>query len=88
MTIPLDPVTQLTLTLACEIQCSLLLTLPDVRAPAGGTRPHLAYVMPFLAEEHIDIPTTDLLSWMFDKQRYDADKPVKALSEFVIAVAD
>ncbi|KAF1932209.1 4-coumarate-CoA ligase [Didymella exigua CBS 183.55] len=32
--------------------------------------------MPFLAEEHIDIPTTDLLSWMFDRQTYDADKPV------------
>lgn len=33
--------------------------------------------MPFLAEEHITIPSTDLLSWMFDKQTYDADKPVK-----------
>lgn len=32
--------------------------------------------MPFLAEEHIEIPTTDLLSWMFDKQTYDAEKPV------------
>lgn len=35
--------------------------------------------MPFLAEEHIAIPTTDLLSWMFDKQTYDADKPVSIL---------
>lgn len=32
--------------------------------------------MPFLAEEHIDIPKTDLLSWMFDGQTYDAEKPV------------
>jgi hypothetical protein len=32
--------------------------------------------MPFLAEEHIVIPTTDLLSWMFDKQTYNADDPV------------
>ncbi|KAF2626836.1 acetyl-CoA synthetase-like protein [Macroventuria anomochaeta] len=32
--------------------------------------------MPFLAEEHIDIPMTDLLSWMFDEQKYDADKPI------------
>ena len=35
--------------------------------------------MPFLAEEHIDIPTTDLLSWMFDAQTYDADKAVMLL---------
>lgn len=32
--------------------------------------------MPFLAEEHIAIPSTDLLSWMFDNQTYDADNPV------------
>jgi hypothetical protein len=44
--------------------------------------------MPFLAEEHIDIPTTDLLSWMFDKQPYDTDKPVKVLPDFVTLVAD
>jgi len=32
--------------------------------------------MPFLAQEHIGIPNKDLLSWMFDEQVYDADKPV------------
>jgi hypothetical protein len=35
--------------------------------------------MPFLAEEHIDIPTTDLLSWMFDAQTYDTYKAVMLL---------
>jgi hypothetical protein len=35
--------------------------------------------MPFLAEEHIDIPTTDLLSWMFDAQTYDTEKAVMLL---------
>jgi hypothetical protein len=45
--------------------------------------------MPFLAEEHIDIPTTDLLSWMFDEQTYDADKPVNGtIHMFVIAQAE
>ena len=44
--------------------------------------------MPFLAEEHIDIPATDLLSWMFGKQKYDTEKPVKVLLEFDIAIAD
>lgn len=33
--------------------------------------------MPFLAEEFIDIPNKDLLSWMFDNQQYDPDKPVR-----------
>jgi hypothetical protein len=33
--------------------------------------------MPFPAEEQIAIPNKDLLSWMFDNQQYDADKPVK-----------
>jgi 4-coumarate--CoA ligase len=32
---------------------------------------------PFLADEHIDIPNKDLLSWMFDEQKYDVDKPVR-----------
>jgi hypothetical protein len=44
--------------------------------------------MPFLAEEHIDIPATDLLSWMFDRQTYDDEKPVMVLLELVIVVAD
>ena len=33
-------------------------------------------IMPFLAEEHIDIPSRDLLSWIFDEQPYDEEKPV------------
>lgn len=32
--------------------------------------------MPFLAQEHVNIPTKDLLSWMFDEPQYDLDKPV------------
>ncbi|KAH7399658.1 4-coumarate-CoA ligase-like protein [Pyrenochaeta sp. MPI-SDFR-AT-0127] len=32
--------------------------------------------MPFLAEEHIAIPNKDLLSWMFDEQKYDQDAPI------------
>ena len=33
--------------------------------------------MPFLAEERFPIPTTDLLTWMFDHcAPYDQDKPV------------
>lgn len=44
--------------------------------------------MPFLAEEHIDIPTTDLLSWMFDKQTYDVDKPVMMMLELAVANTD
>lgn len=36
--------------------------------------------MPFLAEEHIDIPATDLLSWMFNNQTYDANKPVSGVA--------
>ncbi|PSN69630.1 4-coumarate-CoA ligase-like protein [Corynespora cassiicola Philippines] len=32
--------------------------------------------MPFLAEEHIDIPNKDILSWIFDDQKYDQDKPI------------
>lgn len=35
-----------------------------------------AATMPFLAEEHIKIPNKDLLSWMFDDQKYDQDEPV------------
>ena len=37
--------------------------------------------MPFLAEEHIDIPSTDLLSWMFDQETYDANKPVIRIAD-------
>lgn len=44
--------------------------------------------MPFLAEEHIEVPTTDLLSWMFDRQVYDADKPVMMLLKLVFAAID
>ncbi|KAF2636241.1 4-coumarate-CoA ligase-like protein [Massarina eburnea CBS 473.64] len=32
--------------------------------------------MPFLAEEHIEIPNKDLLSWMFDEQKFDPHKPI------------
>ncbi|KAF2455093.1 putative AMP-binding enzyme [Lineolata rhizophorae] len=32
--------------------------------------------MPFLAQEHMHIPTKDLLSWMFDDQAYGENKPV------------
>jgi 4-coumarate--CoA ligase len=32
--------------------------------------------MPFLAEEHIHIPNQDLLSWIFDNQKYDQDAAV------------
>ena len=32
--------------------------------------------MPFLAEEHIDIPNKDILSWMFDDPKFDVDAPV------------
>ncbi|KAF2118196.1 4-coumarate-CoA ligase-like protein [Lophiotrema nucula] len=35
--------------------------------------------MPFLAEEFIDVPNKDLLSWMFDDQQYDPDRPVTLL---------
>lgn len=33
--------------------------------------------MPFLAEEHIDVPNKDLLSWMFDDPKYDQNAPVR-----------
>lgn len=33
--------------------------------------------MPYLADEHCPIPTTDLLTWMFEARApYDADKAV------------
>lgn len=32
--------------------------------------------MPFLAKEQPQIPTQDLISWMFDNPRYDLDQPV------------
>jgi hypothetical protein len=31
----------------------------------------------FPAEETIPIPTKDILSWLFDDQEYDPDKPVR-----------
>ena len=34
------------------------------------------FIMPFLATDYIPLPTTDLLSWIFDKPLYDEDKPV------------
>jgi 4-coumarate--CoA ligase len=35
-----------------------------------------AATMPFLAKEHVPIPTKDLLSWAFDDLSYDWDEPV------------
>ncbi|EME43734.1 hypothetical protein DOTSEDRAFT_62337 [Dothistroma septosporum NZE10] len=32
--------------------------------------------MPFLAEQHMDIPSTDLLSWYFDSPQFDQDRPL------------
>jgi hypothetical protein len=32
--------------------------------------------MVFLATEHRDLPTKDLLSWIFDEPSYDPNKPV------------
>ncbi|KAL2399759.1 Phenylacetyl-CoA ligase epaB [Exophiala dermatitidis] len=32
--------------------------------------------MPFLAQERVPIPNKDILSWTFDEQHYDQDKPV------------
>jgi hypothetical protein len=32
--------------------------------------------MVFLATEHRDLPTKDLLSWIFDEPGYDPNKPV------------
>lgn len=37
--------------------------------------------MPFLATEHVPIPTKDLLSWIFDEPDYDQDKPVSSLED-------
>lgn len=34
--------------------------------------------MVFKAERHIDIPTKDILSYIFDKPEYDQNKPVSA----------
>ena len=37
--------------------------------------------MPLLAQEHIDIPTKDIISWCYNnRSAYDQDKPVRALS--------
>ena len=32
--------------------------------------------MPFLAKDHVDIPTKDILSWIFDDLSYDQDDPI------------
>lgn len=32
--------------------------------------------MPFLATEHVEIPTQDILSWTFDDLNYDWDEPI------------
>ena len=32
--------------------------------------------MPFLAKEHAQIPTKDILSWTFDDLNYDWDEPI------------
>jgi hypothetical protein len=32
--------------------------------------------MPFPAEERINVPNDDLLSWMFEVQKYDQNAPV------------
>ncbi|KAF2101590.1 amp dependent CoA ligase [Rhizodiscina lignyota] len=32
--------------------------------------------MPFFAEEHVQIPTQDILSWIFDRLPYDPDKKI------------
>ncbi|KAJ4374200.1 hypothetical protein N0V83_002941 [Neocucurbitaria cava] len=32
--------------------------------------------MPFLAKEHVPIPTKDILSWMYDEPLYDQDRPI------------
>ena len=32
--------------------------------------------MPFLAKQHVQVPTKDLLSWIFDDIKYDWDKPM------------
>ena len=34
--------------------------------------------MVFKAERYIDIPTKDILSYIFDKPEYDLNKPVSA----------
>ena len=36
-------------------------------------------MMVFKAERHIDIPTKDILSYIFDKPEYDQNKPVSVL---------
>lgn len=36
----------------------------------------LPITMPFLAKEHIPIPTKDILSWSCDGPRFDENKPV------------
>lgn len=40
--------------------------------------------MPFLAQEHVPIPTTDLLSWMLDSPKYDVDEPVRTLPDDIM----
>ena len=35
-------------------------------------------MLSFEAEETVEIPTKDILSWMFDDQKYDEDMPVSS----------
>lgn len=39
--------------------------------------------MPFLAEETFKVPNKDLLSWIFDEQKHDVDKPVGDVSRAI-----
>lgn len=41
--------------------------------------------MPFLAERHLPIPETDILSWIFDgiEERYDFDRSVCYSSSYL-----
>ena len=40
--------------------------------------------MPFLAKEHVPIPTKDLLSWAFDDLSYDWDEPVRTPKSLLV----
>ena len=33
--------------------------------------------MPLLAQEHVSIPTKDILSWTFDEPQFDHETPVR-----------
>lgn len=84
MTITLDSAIRLTLTVRQETQCTPLFIFWGAfivwNSHILPYQPQLFNVMPFLAEEHIEVSTTDLLSWMFDKQNYDSNKPVSMMA--------